>query len=96
MRRRRTTLPGRFKPLRMGPPRVVEDCELLHIVSAFDDPKDTAEDLMAHVQSWCKPWEDWQLGVIARRAQLYLGCIRKELGRRTHLDPNQLRLLKGM
>lgn len=101
MRRRRRTLPVRYKPLRMGLPRVTEDSELYQIVASFGDkasmrdPK-VVEEMHMHVESWCKPWEDWQLAVICLRARLFLGSIRKELGRRQKLDPDQLRLLKGL
>jgi hypothetical protein len=106
MRRRRESLPNQFKPLRMGPPRVVEDSELYQIVASFGDDarkcctteegQKLAAEMEAHVHSWCMPWEDWQLGVIALRAQLFLACIRKELGGRKKLDPQQLRLQEGL
>jgi len=97
MRRRGGTyVPGKHKPLRMGPPRVVEDEELYQIVASLAADNVPEAKLDEYVRTWCKPWQDWQLSVIALRARLFLACVRKELGRRKQLDPNQLRLKEGL
>jgi len=84
-----------------GRPRVIEDVELYHqVMATVDDPKIGAGDLHVRelgemVMLTLEHMPTWGVGIMAMRARLFLGCIRKELGRRESLDPNQLQL-KGL
>jgi len=55
-----------------------------------------AAELGEMVRLTLEPWADWTVKEIATRARLFHACIRRELGRRFKLDPNQLRLMKGV
>ena len=103
MRKPRSKLVSRTTGQRgTGPPRVIEDVELYHqIMANTADRRCGKGDLLVRELSemvremlTCMP--DWGVQIMALRAQLFLGCIRKELGRRSQLNPNQLRLQKGM
>lgn len=96
MRRPRKALRVRTEGLREGEPRVVEDVELYHAISQMAKEKQGPAEIKEYVRLWSSPWQDWQLAVMALRAQLVHGAMRAELGRRTQLDPNQLRLMKGV
>lgn len=79
-----------------GPPRVIEDVELYHQVmaNASEPALGVVAELADMVRLSLEDTPDWGVAVMALRARLFLGCIRKEQGRRSKLDPNQLRLLE--
>ncbi len=94
----------RRRPRKRGPypMRVVDDTGLYQDIMANAKPNQKGvahlcpDAMGVFVRLWLEQWEDWAVGQAAQRAQLFLGCIRKELGRRSKLDPNQLRLMKGI
>ncbi len=100
MKGRRRTFRVLTKGLNRGYPRVCEDVEFHHACASMKDedgpggrPK---EEILEECRCWLANKEDWQLGVMALRLRFTLGMLRYEIGRRERLDPNQLRLAKGL
>lgn len=83
-----------------GRPRVVNDHEAYAVVAQIcsggkeGSARDVVKELGEYIRLWSTPYDDWQLGVITARAQMFLGCMRRELGRRNKVDPNQLKLIE--
>lgn len=101
MKRPRASLPVRRRSHYAGRPRVVNDHELYAVLAEMAQterggPVATVQEMGEYVRLWFTPYEDWQVQVIACRARIFLGSVRKELGRRMKLDPNQLSLLEGI
>lgn len=95
MRDVRSKLRMRTRGAYAGPPRVADDLEVYTVIAQMAEAKDTPAAISEHVRLWGSPYQNWQLATMVLRAQLVLGALRKELGRREQLDPNQLRL-KGL
>ena len=97
MQREKRRLPRRVTgigPARSyrGQPRVRDDMELYGVIGRMAMAGESVEAIQEYMELWASPYEDWQLAVIGARARLFLGSLRKEVGRRLKLDPNQLRL----